>query len=376
MASGSQIRRCYQLVKALLQGEELDRQAVAKMLSVKPAAADNHINALVANVPGVRQQRRRHRRTIRFVGDAAPGVAPQNLAAAACFGASLARLFRGTAYETRFDEVRRGVTRRASKPQEFDDARRKFLFITQAGEFALPDRLGILDELVEAVLKQQRVHIDYTGFGGDERSVEISPWSIAIYDHQLYVLAEGESSAPRAYRLSRIRSLHVRATRFKYPDRSAYDPENLFRDTFGIFIRGEDPLEDVVLRLSPAWRTYAHTHVWHASQRVSDDPDGGVTVRMRVRTCNELEAFVLGFGGEAEVLAPAPFRERIVRQVEALHRKYLAAMVVKPAGAARARRSPQDVSVGVAQATRSSSRRSVAQRRRARGTKPPAQAET
>jgi hypothetical protein len=300
-------------------------------------------------------------------------VASQNLAAAACFGASLARLFRGTPYETLLDEVRRSVTRRARKPQDFEEATRKFLFITQAGEFALPDRLGILDDLVEAVLKQQRVHLDYTAFGGDERCVEISPWSIAIYNHQLYVLAEGESSTPRAYRLSRIRSLRVRAKTFKYPDRSVYDPENLFRDTFGIFVRGEDPVEEVVLSLSSAWRTYAHTHVWHTSQRVFDQPDGGVTVRMRVRTCNELEAFVLGFGGEAEVLEPASFRERVARQAEALHRRYHVAVGSKDSSAQRARRPSQEAPLGVGQAPRPVPRRSVATQRRARGTRPPAQ---
>lgn len=214
------------------------------------------------------------------------------------------------------------MVRRVKKPRDFDEVRRKFLFITQAGEVALPDRLALLDDLVEAVLKQQRVLIEYTGFEGGKRIVEISPWSVAIYDHQLYVLAVGEASTLRAYRLSRISEVRARTKTFTYPERSEYDPENLFRDTFGIFVRGEDPVEDVVLRLSPRWKTYARSHRWHSSQQVSEDGVGRVLVRMRVRTCSEFEAFVLGFGGEAEVVEPAGLRARIAAQVRALHEKY------------------------------------------------------
>jgi predicted DNA-binding transcriptional regulator YafY len=322
MAPGIQIGRCYKVVAALLQGQELDRRAIAELIGVAPAAADVHINTLVGTVPGIKERRQRHHRTIRFTGESSPGAASRSLVVAACFGASLARLFRGTPYESLFDEVRDSAVRRAKKSRDFGEARRKFLFITQAGEVALPDRVAILDDLVDAVLEQHRVLIDYTGFEGDKRSVEISPWSIAIYDHQLYVLAIGEASTLRAYRLSRISEVRTRTKTFTYPERSEYDPENLFRDTFGIFVRGEDPVEDVVLRLSPRWKTYARSHRWHSSQQVSEDGVGRVLVRMRVRTCSEFEAFVLGFGGEAEVVEPAGLRARIAAQVRALHEKY------------------------------------------------------
>jgi predicted DNA-binding transcriptional regulator YafY len=322
MAAGRKLGRCYRLMAALLDGQELDRRAVEKLIGVRVAAADQHINAVLAEVPGVESRRSGNRRMIRFTGDGARGAATRNLAAAACFGASLARLFRGSSYEALLDQLRTDVIRRVKTRRDFGDARRKFLFISQADEVALPDREALLDDLVEAVLKQQRAQIEYTGFDGSERSVEISPWSIAIYEHQLYVLAEGESSALRAYRLSRIRDVRVRSKTFKYPERSVYDPEHLFRDTFGIFVRGEHPVEEVVMRLAAKWSTYARTHVWHSSQRVSHEADGGVLLRLRVRTCDEFERFVLGFGDEAEVVEPASFRARIAARVQAAYRRY------------------------------------------------------
>lgn len=371
MAQGTQVERSYRLIRALLQGQELGRHEVAKLLGVKPAAADRHIKAIRATVPGIELRKRRHRPTIRLVNDASAGVAPNNLAAAACFSASLARLFRGTAYETRLDEVRDSVTRRARRPQDFAEARRKFLFVTPAGEFALPDRQRILDELVDAVLRQQRVHVEYTGFDGEARSVDISPLSIAIYEHQLYVLAEGEGVAVRAYRLSRIGELRVLTKTFTYPTRSAYDPEQMFRDTFGIFVREGYPVEDVVLRLSSRWRTYAHHHSWHSSQKISDGPDGSVILRMRVRTCPELQAFVLGFGGDVEVLEPASLRDRIMHHVQALRRNYGDPDRGAVPGAPRPRRASRgEVPAAAKLAVPSSVHPSGSDRRRARGTKP------
>lgn len=371
MAKGTQVERSYRLIRALLRGEELGRHEVAKLLGVKPAAADQHIKAIKATVPGIEARKRKNRSTIRLVGDAAASLAPNNLAAAACFSASLSRLFRRTAYETLLNDVRDAVTRRTRKPKDYAEARRKFLFITPAGEFALPDREDVLNDLVDAVLQQQRVHIAYTGFDGSARNVDILPLSIAIYDHQLYVLAEGEGAVVRAYRLSRIGEVHVQTRTFTYPTRAAYEPEEMFRDSFGIFIREEYPVETVVLRLAPRWKTYAHCHSWHSSQKVSDGPEGSVDIRMRVRTCPEFQAFVLGFGGEAEVLEPVSLRERVAEQARTLHRTYGDPDRGAAPDAPRSRRASRGDPAALAEhPAPPSAHPSGSDRRRARGTKP------
>jgi hypothetical protein len=153
---------------------------------------------------------------------------------------------------------------------------------------------------------------------------------------------------------------------FKYPDRLSYDPETLFRDTFGIFIRGDDPVEDVVLRLSPRWRTYARTHRWHSSQRISEERDGSVIVRMRVRTCNELKAFILGLGGDVEVLQPVRLRSHMAEQAERLRHMYSDRGV---AGGARRQQLPRSDETAKARPKPvpvPSARRSAAHRRRSR----------
>lgn len=323
---GTQLGRCYRLVAALVAGKQLDREGIAQMLGIKKAAADKHIKELIEHLrTAIDVQRRGNKKALRWRGEGKAVNTSRSLAVAASFGASVARLFRGTSYATLLDETRKRVVDHLKAPDEFAHARRKFLFICQAGEVALPDRQGLLDDLVEAVLKQHPVEVQYTSFDGAERIETMAPWSLAIYDHQLYVLGGDAGGSPRPYRLSRIRRHRVITKQtFEYPPPTTYDPEHLFRDSFGIFIRGEGEVADVRLRFQPRWRTFATTHMWHSTHQVERDDDAGIVVRMRVRVCRELEAFVLGFGAEVEVLAPLGLRARIAERAAALATLYQA----------------------------------------------------
>ena len=98
-----------------------------------------------------------------------------------------------------------------------------------------------------------------------------------------------------------------------------YDPEQVFRDSFGIFL--DRPVRSVVLRLHARWRTYAETHTWHESQAVHAG-QGGIEVRLRVGLCPELEAWILGFGEQAEVLAPKELRDRVRARIETARDAY------------------------------------------------------
>ena len=51
-------------------------------------------------------------------------------------------------------------------------------------------------------------------------------------------------------------------------------------------------------------------------------------MRLRVRVCPELEAWILGFGEQAEVMAPAKLREKIAGRASAMDRAYGVGRVV------------------------------------------------
>jgi hypothetical protein len=318
------IRRHFVLVADLLSGRSHDRHSLAKRLGIRPAMADRLMKAAAETLPGVREERQGRQRILRM--DVASLIAAQRAeartpsyptAVAACFGASLWPLFRGSSYQAGIRDALGDIIGRTRRRAVFKDIDRKFWFLRRGGEPALLDRAPLLDETIEAVLHHRVIVIDYTRFGGGVEGLRVEPLSIVVHDHQLYVIGRTQvawsarrdaNTVLHPYRFSRIASVDVLPDTFKYPDRDAYDPEKVFRDSFGIFL--DRPVEDVVLLLNAGWATYAQSHTWHESQRISSHGDR-VEVRLHVGLCPELESWILGFGEQAEVVEPRVLRERI-----------------------------------------------------------------
>jgi hypothetical protein len=312
------IDRHFLLVEDLLRGREHDKHGLAERLGIKPPMAHKLMNAAL-RLPGVVERRDGHRRTIRMDLSAIASAPSYPTAVAACFGSSLWPLFEGSNYQEGIRDALRHVVGRTKRKTVFLDIDRKFWFLRRGGEVALLDRSPLLDEVIEAVLHHHVISLEYTRFSGTSQHLRLKPLSIAVHDHQLYVVGQDDRGGLHPYRFSRIRSVDVLDDKFDYPGRTEYDPEQVFRDSFGIFL--DMPVHDIELKLGKQWTTYAQSHRWHDSQRVEVAADH-VIVRMRVRVCPEVEAWILGFGEEAEVLAPASLRARTAKKARALAQIY------------------------------------------------------
>jgi predicted DNA-binding transcriptional regulator YafY len=312
------VERHFLLAKDLLRGRAHDRHSLAKRLGVKPAMADRLIQAAL-ELPGVAETRAgRHRFIAMDVTSLAPAPSYPT-AVAACFGASVWPLFRGSSYEGGIRDALAHVIGRTKRRAVFKDIDRKFWFLRRGGEAGLEGRAPLLDDAIEAVLHHRAILIEYTRFGGGVERLAIEPLSIAVHDHQLYVVGRNGEGRLHPYRFARVASVDVLDRTFVYPGRAEYDPERVFRDSFGVFL--DRPVAKIVLRLHPRWATYARTHRWHDSQVVSVRQDH-VRVELRVGVCPELEAWILGFGEQAEVVAPKELRSRTASRLAAAVRVY------------------------------------------------------
>jgi predicted DNA-binding transcriptional regulator YafY len=313
------IARHLTLCADLLSGQEHDRQSLAVRLGVRPAMADRLIRAAIAELPGVSERRHGKQRKIRMEAGSRTAAPEYPTAVAACFGASLWPLFRGSSYEAGIRNALTHVVGRTKRRLVFENIDRKFCFLRRGGEVALTEKQTVLDDVIEAVLHHRVLSVRYTRFAGNSEQLRLEPLSIAVHDHQLYVLARSPRRALHPYRFARLESVDVLDDVFAYPSRDAYDPEQVFRDSFGVFL--DLPVRAVELRLQKRWEVYARTHRWHDSQVVTVGSDH-VKVKLRVRVCPELEAWILGFGAEAEVVRPVDLRRRIAAHARGLVRTY------------------------------------------------------
>jgi proteasome accessory factor B len=62
--------------------------------------------------------------------------------------------------------------------------------------------------------------------------------------------------------------------------------------------------------------------VWHDSQVLRELPDGGIELTMKLGALPEVESWILSWGADAEVIAPAELRKSIKATVARLSAKY------------------------------------------------------
>ena len=310
----SSIQRTVRLVSALLSGRDVTRADAAALIGVRAAAVDRQLEAIGRHLPLVREKRRGkvHVRIDRSKMSGSRERSPIATTIAACVGASLAKLFEGTSYEGGMHDLVHYVSRDATHPERFQDSRRQFVFLVRGGEKALPENEDLLDEVVDALQRRRALQIRYRSFDGAQRSVRLEPLSLALYDHQLYLIGRPRGGAPHPYRFSRIESADAVGGTFQYPDKDSYDPERVFADSFGIFVEDKYPVTPIEVSLAGRWAPFVKSHRWHRSQE-SFVRAGRVHVRLRVRLCPELVAWILGFGPDIRVVEPEPLRRRIAR---------------------------------------------------------------
>lgn len=315
------LQRTLVLIADLLAGKEVDRESAVRRTNLKPAAVDRQLRAIQKCVPGVVKIPGRRRLTLRFDKSKLEEAPSFPIAVAACLGASLSKLFEGSSYENGIAAALTYVVQRTRHRKVFRDIERKFFFVRQGGEVSLPSNAPMLDELVEGILKQKQCRIRYLPFDDAVETAElIEPLSVAIYDHQIYIIGRSPTRV-RCYRFSRIREVEVIATAFEYPSRTEFDPEQLFDSSFGIFISPEFEVEDIRIKLALRWKNYALTHRWHRSQKVAVTKES-VIISLHTRVCPELQQWILSFGEEAEVLAPSRLRSAIAARIVQMARIY------------------------------------------------------
>jgi predicted DNA-binding transcriptional regulator YafY len=84
----------------------------------------------------------------------------------------------------------------------------------------------------------------------------------------------------------------------------------------------DQPLVTVVARFSPEVASRVAETTWHPTQQIDRGADGSLTWTARVAGIQEIRSWVLGWGGEVEVLEPAELRERVRFELETALARY------------------------------------------------------
>jgi len=194
------------------------------------------------------------------------------------------------------------------------DLGRTISFRTRA-ESALD--LGTFDALAKATAQRQRLEITYRkpGQKQSEKRV-IDPYHLANINGEWFLFAFDHLRKDiRTFVPGRV--LSVQPTGKTFAPNPKFSLEKRLQGSFAV--RSGQGNFHVVLRFDADVADYIREKKWHASQRLRELKSGGVELSLRLSSLEEVQRWVLTWGGKAVVIAPPGLR----RSVEAAARAIL-----------------------------------------------------
>ncbi|MEZ4540213.1 MAG: CRISPR-associated helicase Cas3' [Chloroflexota bacterium] len=176
-----------------------------------------------------------------------------------------------------------------------------------------PQQVAVMEKLVEGWITGRKVRIWHQVLHGVERQYVVSPYQLepAVWGDGVYLIGHSEfHGGPATFKVARIRRAAVTTEPFTIPD--DFDSQALLAHAWGIW-RADRPPETVRLRFSVAVTPRVKESIWHPSQTIRDQPDGGCIWEAQIAEVREMESWVRGWGADVEVLGPEELREKMIR---------------------------------------------------------------
>lgn len=172
--------------------------------------------------------------------------------------------------------------------------------------------------LRQAIDNDVVVKLDYhsVSSGSGERFVD--PYFIVFRGHAWYLLGFcHRHNEMRLFRIDRIRKVTVSSELFARDHR--FTPDEFFRSSWDVY--SGEPVK-VRLRLTGKAAAVVSNGQRHPSEKISKRKGGVVEYAVTVAGIEEISRWIIGFGGEAQVLAPPELAERIRGMADEVRRNY------------------------------------------------------
>jgi len=179
---------------------------------------------------------------------------------------------------------------------------------------------AMFDELAGAVAARRICRIVYISFHEQKQIVAtVHPLRLVFRSRAWYLIAHSaRHKEVRTFKLSRIRKLTVTERTFTPDDDVGVDEH--FGDAWGMIPEGK--LHNIHLHFEKKVAGNVAEVQWHRSQRVEWNDDGSIEYYVRVDGLGEISWWLLGYGDQVEVIAPAELRRRVRRIAANVAAKY------------------------------------------------------
>lgn len=170
-------------------------------------------------------------------------------------------------------------------------------------------RLEIFRKVTEALRETRELSFSYRKLNGSRpEHRKVRPYHLASIDGQWYLFAHDIARKDiRTFVLGRIRTVPTLGDSFEKP--GDFSLSERLMGSFGVY-SGEGDYR-VRIEFDAFAGQLVRERNWHPSQELREREGGGVELSLRLDSLEEIERWILSWGGHAKVLAPPSLRQRV-----------------------------------------------------------------
>lgn len=175
-------------------------------------------------------------------------------------------------------------------------------------------------DLLEAIPARHVVSLVYRKPGKAAAELRrVHPLHLALQEGRWILVAhDPRRRGIRQFVLYRIEEVEAMEETFEPP--AGFDAKAYLRGSFGHFAGEEE--REVAIRILPELAPYIRERPWHPTQRVETQPDGGLIVRYRLTSLEDIRRWILSWGSRAEALEPPELRQAVRLELEEARGRY------------------------------------------------------
>jgi len=216
--------------------------------------------------------------------------------------------YRGTPFEKDLASAFRKIQELLPEPVRVSPAEIDDFLSFDAGPLHTPDAQAFRDVL-GALRSRRKLLIRYQSLSSNRTTQRrVHPYHLFNHRGDWYLAAWDEARGDiRIFALHRIRK--ATPTTETYEVRKGFSFRKFMADAFALQ-KGEKAVT-VQVRFAPRQARWIRERKWHRSAKVQEEMDGSIVLNLRIAETSEIVRWVMQFGSEAEVLAPATLRKAV-----------------------------------------------------------------
>jgi len=185
-----------------------------------------------------------------------------------------------------------------------------------------PQGTEYLYGLLHAIKNQLEIKFKHQKFWDDKPSNRlVAPYSLKEFKNRWYILAkDSKDGQVKSFALDRLTELEITNQKFILP--SNYNPENIYRNSFGIISPNGNEPKEIILSFDSDQGKYVKTLPLHETQQILLDTENELQIKLTLYITHDLIMELLSFGNSLKVLEPVSLANEIKMTLKKAYSQY------------------------------------------------------